>query len=673
MDQRYGKLLFDQLRVMAYIPGDAPITDDTLAMVITLNENLLQFGYTLSVKDFITLAKSPSLYDFYAEFKSYQNTVKAKPMYPDYPKQVMEISKAQYRLHQAMHYFSTYGVEFLFGVKVQEGWLPTVEETPKIKADGRMLTAKVLGLIPQNEVYTRPVKSILGKKENMTIPEEEIVAHAIPRLPAEFLASLDVPFKRNLFKVFHTLFNLKQANRGDYLFAICKHTGDVLKCLDYTLTHCDYHFRTSQKRLAVKLLERYTPEDFRANLVLSGKKAERALVILQYLDYNAYSRSEKHKKAVYDLRNGGLRSWESAVHNLINSKSDNTVDFVAQRPGMMLRMITLLYRNGYSVEAMEKALEGKEDKLSTQTLVTLLNFFGGETRIIDFNVEYEEEQNYIKRFKEESKVIYPMLERLLAKRLCYNTSPLAGKKVALNFDGYSLDHSILLFNDKSAEGGYIRSGLAYAIPDTAKYIRFFVYWNDKKRVDIDLHGSAITTTGKHATIGWNAKFRDGGIITSGDITHSDAAEYIDVDLNADIKTVSLNINLYSGYMTFGEIEECYVGIMAVDSIGKEIQLYNPANCFFTHLLKGNYSRIIYGDLDVKNRVLRFNGDTCGDCYDTPPYIEKRFSLKRYLQLLFMAQNVTLVDNKEDADLVLVMGKPQEDKDISLVDNNFFTD
>ena len=60
---------------------------------------------------------------------------------------------------------STYGVEFLFGVKVQEGWLPTVEETPKIKADGRMLTAKVLGLIPQNEVYTRPVKSILGKKE----------------------------------------------------------------------------------------------------------------------------------------------------------------------------------------------------------------------------------------------------------------------------------------------------------------------------------------------------------------------------------------------------------------------------------------------------------------------------------------------------------------------------
>ena len=43
MDQRYGKLLFDQLRVMAYIPGDAPITDDTLAMVITLNENLLQF------------------------------------------------------------------------------------------------------------------------------------------------------------------------------------------------------------------------------------------------------------------------------------------------------------------------------------------------------------------------------------------------------------------------------------------------------------------------------------------------------------------------------------------------------------------------------------------------------------------------------------------------------
>ena len=674
-DNRYEKLLFDQLRLMTYIPGDNPVDDESLTKVVTLNENLLAYGYTLSAKDFFALAKSPSLNNFFHSFRGLLTTVRAKPMYPNFPKRVMEISEAKFRMHQAIHYFSTYGIELFYGVKVSEGWLPSEADTEKTRDDTRLLAAKVLGLIPEEEKFSRPVKAILGKKESMTAPEKQIITHAIPRLSAEFLAGLDIPFKSNLLGVFNQIFNLKNENRSDYLFAICKHTGDVLKCLDYALTRSGYHFRTSQKRLAVKLLERYSPEDFSANLVLSGKKAERALLVLQYLDYNIYSRSEKHKTAVHDLRNGNLRSWESAVHGMIARKNSNTLEFIAQRPGMMLRMITLLYRNGYSIDEIEKALDGKENKLSTQTLVTLLNFFGGKTRVINFenSLEYADEMDFIKRFKEESKLIYPMLERLLAKRLSYNESPLAGKKVALNFADFSLEHSELLFNSKSDEGGYIRSGLAYSIPSDAKYIRFFVYWNDKTRVDIDLHASAKSLSGQSITVGWNSKFRDKGILTSGDITHSDAAEYVDVDLNADLSTVSLNINIYSGPDGFNKIDECYVGIMAVDSIAEDVKLYNAANCFFTHQLKTDNTRIIYGDIDVENRVLRFDGIPCNDYYQTPPHIEKQFNLKRYLELLFMAQNITLCENKEDADVVLVMGKPQDDKEISLIDGNFFTD
>ena len=42
--------------------------------------------------------------------------------------------------------------------------------------------------------------------------------------------------------------------------------------MDYALTGARFHFRTAQKRLIVKLLESYPLWDFRANLILSGKR-----------------------------------------------------------------------------------------------------------------------------------------------------------------------------------------------------------------------------------------------------------------------------------------------------------------------------------------------------------------------------------------------------------------
>jgi len=47
-----------------------------------------------------------------------------------------------------------------------------------------------------------------------------------------------------------------------------------------------------------------------------------------------------------------------------------------------------------------------------------------------------------------------------------------------------------------------------------------------------------------------------------------------------------------------------------------------------------------------------------------------FSLKEYLDILFVAQNVTLVDSKEDADCVIGVAKGN---DLSLIDENFYLD
>ena len=118
-----------------------------------------------------------------------------------------------------------------------------------------------------------------------------------------------------------------------------------------------------------------------------------------------------------------------------------------------------------------------------------------------------------------------------------------------------------------------------------KRLRFFVYWNDKNRVDVDLHAAAYDLEGEFIHVGWDAHFNKSGIVHSGDITHSNAAEYIDIDMAAPLRNAEASIHLYSGKQSFGQIETCYVGMMAVKRFGEKVKLYDPKNCFFTHELR----------------------------------------------------------------------------------------
>ena len=141
--------------------------------------------------------------------------------------------------------------------------------------------------------------------------------------------------------------------------------------------------------------------------------------------------------------------------------------------------------------------------------------------------------------------------------------------------------------------------------------------------------------------------------------------------------VTANINLFSGYPTFGQIEECFVGAMAVSKTGTDIRLYNPQNCFFTHYLTGNYKMIRYGYIDVKRRLIVFdgipaeNGKSVFRDYYAAVEHNCAFSVSEYLRRLFAAQGAATVNCPEAADVILVMGKPSGEKEVSLIDSIFF--
>ena len=659
----YNKLLLDELRLVVFEKGSGSLTEESMTKAVTVNENLKSLGYVMTPYDIAALSTSPSLDGFYDHIKGMTDSVDAEPMYPGYPEQVMDIDEAVFRFHQMVHYFSTYGMELLFGVDVKHGWLPcegdAVETAAKHKA---VLNAKTVSLLPSEEEYITPLKMILSRKERMTLPEKEIVTEAVSHISFEEAVSLNVAFKENMNALYSIIFEMTDRNDAfNILKAVCQHTGDVLRCIGVLLGKNRFHFRTSQKRFLVKLIESYPVNDFRANLVLSGKGAERNILLLNYLDYSMYSVSASHMQAVNDLRDGKLRSWESTVKSMLASGDEGVLDFIAQRPGMMLRMVAWLIRLGYSADEIVAKLTEKSEFLSMQTLITNMNYFG----------KLSEGE------RADAPVLYDAFETLLKSHMEGMDTLLRGKKVMVNMPDYDLDVSEIHCNDKSAEGGFIRSGIAYRIPETINSLRFFVYWNDKSRVDIDLHTGFTDIKGNSHHVGWNDRFRDYGVIFSGDITHSNAAEYIDIDLTSPIDSVYANIHLYSGKPEFSQVDTCFVGMMAVpngNNNGKTEELYNEANCFFKHNLRQKCATVNYGYIDVRNRCIIFDGAPREWEYNWYAGIEHRrgkLSLSRYLQFLFASQGAVICETEEDADVVLVMGKAAKEKEVSIIDTNFF--
>lgn len=665
---KFRKLLLEELRIVPItIAKDKTILNSDMVKAMTINEELNNLGYTLNPNDIIKLAKTydAELDSFLDNFKNTLNDVKSKPMYPNFPTQVMKIDEAQFRFHQMVHYFSTYGMEELFGVEVLKGWLPDVEDTEKTVSHEKLLKSKVISLVESDKCISYALKQILSKRERMTIPEKEIVKHICNNYP-DVEIDTDVAFKENLYDIFYI--STIQYNNYTLARKICQHTGDIWKCISYIINSTDTkRFKTSQKRKLVQLLESYPIEDFEANLILSNKKAEGIKNLLNYLSYNRFSNSYEHKEAVRKLRNSELKSWEGQAKTLIFSKDSKALQFIASRPGMMLRMITLLLRNGY--DSLDIISTINAEKLSTQTLLSLIGYFTSDPS----NMKYDGTH---RPFNESNKVAY-IAKELLCGNLKAKDTILKNKSVYLDMDEYDLDNSLLLSNDKSDEGGYMRSGLAYKIPENIKYLRFFVYWNDRfSRVDIDLHASLINAYGYIENIGWDSDYTNGIAVFSGDITHSDAAEFIDINIDNAIengyKYATCNINSYTR-QKFKDIDTCFVGLMGVNNLNENVVLYDAKNCFFSHELKGDYETMFYGYIDIQNRNLTFIGKP-GDTYGNIDAISSsKFRLQDYINTLLQAQECSIVDDKNDADIVLVMGKPNREDEVSFIDNNFFLD
>ena len=277
--QSYLKLLFSEFRFVVADKGQVPLSNEALTKAMTLNTNIESLGFTFTAKDIVeVISTMENPEEIYEAINSYVSVVKAKPMYPDFPSQVMEMDDAQYRFDQLMHYDSTYGAmlrasllqlamgltmgldtEYEIGelpseykvsgelpseYKISKGWLPAVEDTKKTVDDKTLLKAKVLEIIPSEKMYTLPVHRILSKRERMSSSDELIIKYAIDNYRGAMadLIPEKIEFKENILILVNNICIMENdSKKKELLTAVCQHTGDVLRCIEYRLQKTHYH------------------------------------------------------------------------------------------------------------------------------------------------------------------------------------------------------------------------------------------------------------------------------------------------------------------------------------------------------------------------------------------------------------------------------------------------
>ena len=209
-DLSYRKLLLSTMHMVTCRKGDgAKISDKTLMKAVTVNENLHSVGLTLRPADIWMLASSDSLDTFDKEVFELVPQIKAEPMYPGFPQQVMEMSEAEFRLHQGIHYFTTYGMESLLGKEVSRGWLPEDNGPERYQDDTELLESKVIELVSEQEASLAVMKTLLSRRERLTNPELALILECAPLCSAEKMKELKVrfEFKNTLFKIRCILYN----------------------------------------------------------------------------------------------------------------------------------------------------------------------------------------------------------------------------------------------------------------------------------------------------------------------------------------------------------------------------------------------------------------------------------------------------------------------------------
>lgn len=588
-----------------YLPStENPTVDEQL--IASFIGNAFSLGYALNKNVYGKLLSdtdSTALIPLLETLKATRGAqYRYEPMYPNFPKQVIEASDLELWVNATMHYIGD-----VVGIRIMPDYVK--EARPELRQFDEV---EVLGLATDKDL-----EQLFIKIAQSAQPFNETDRQDIENLAHYATSNLDVPVKENLSWLSSVFTHLDWSDHyktvTDVLrYAVALSGGDV------TLAeNTRFKLPRPHRHKILKALNKVvnTAGNVHDDFLAYQGQWKRLAHALRYNDYKTkyqYARTWLNR-----VQNDNLgRSYNYHVELAIQRRdAGRIIDLLQERPGVFARrlheVILKVPMNRHEIVA---GFAEVAPKVSLNVLVQMHNYFSGATK-----EEHETQMVHVKSKHGQNVTVFTdnkregdytdvlnVIEQGIAARSDKH------RKVFFTEDP---SHYAIPLGVRSMSTGSKQIARGSRIPlkdsDSDKnFLRLFMHWQDGKhsgRVDLDLSVLFVSEGFENNSTVAYYNMRNGVAVHSGDITSAPrgASEFIDVDiqeaLRAGYRWAIPSVYNYSRQM-LSEVKDALTGFMMRESMSSG-EVYEPKTVRHAYkLTQDTYSSVPFV-LDLKTREL----------------------------------------------------------------------
>jgi len=563
-------------------PRPEELLDDVY--VATILKNLEAYGYTLG-SDAIDRLRTCSVEGAQGYFEAFVQAIrrlkgadkKFEPMYPNFPRQVMEASDAELYLNAILHYFGDWIGLRIMPEYEKEDRAPLFEQTE--------LT--VLGAADWNDVHALFGNIMQSKTSISQADKDDLAWYA-----AEFRGNVSLPDEipnKEVLAFVVKLFGLEA------LEGRLKTATDILR-VSVALSDGDVSlaektkfrsFKRGERRFLLRQLDqlRSPVSDMARHRAMWVRLGER-------LHPGEFQKKFPNAAAAFDVIRSGKRieTDRSKVEEAL-AKDDvlTALTLLVAKPGELARrldhMLRICERTGAPNGPIVQAFQNVAEQVSVPVLLQLMSY-----------LEHRDESDMRVIFPKGNVAKVKALEGKLPRvdewasgelwEICRNalvtlfaqSSPLEeGCQVYID---PALENYVVPFSQRSASKALRTIVRGSRLPlAMGKVLRFFIWWRDMdkgasdwdKMVNVDLSVVFFDSEWGYKDHVSYTSLRSAGVYHSGDITSAPrgASEFIDLDLKQVRKAgyrYALPSVLSYTRQPFIEMPECFFGWMEREQV-----------------------------------------------------------------------------------------------------------
>ena len=538
-------------------------------IIAALLKNLEEFGYTLS-QELIEIVRTFSVEQLETFYQTLIDDLKSmlgahrefRPMYPNFPSQVMEMSEAELYFNAIIHYLTHLRP---FTVKKPRG--KSEEVAPKIIELGSLADFEL--------IFTQ----ICASKTSISQQDREDLAWFVGRYGEEIARLLppEIPSKENRAIVGALLLQTKLEIAKEFVGRNFKTATDVLR-LVAALSEGDVSLAKSfvigklsrpMRRQILMLLEKCKAleEDLRRHKMRWIRVAER-------LHIGEFAGKFPRVAAAFDaLRNGTIETFAGRVERCIEARDvAGALELLNARPGELARRLDHLLRlDAARADETLAAFQSAAANVATPVLLQVKAHF-----------EHRGDGAPLRTFFPKGQIAKVQAVEndlpLLPAEVCARVAAICDTVLIERFAQLpalgacylapEMNNYLVPFSQRSAAKSLrtLVRGSKLKLPD-ADTLRFFLWWkNGYERTDLDLSAAFFDGNWNYLDVVSYYNLKNFGGHHSGDIVDAPngAAEFIDVSraklAEKKVRYVVMSVNSFTS-QPFCDLPECFAGWM----------------------------------------------------------------------------------------------------------------